>query len=131
MIATTEQRIHEWALWSRAGGPVRALGYKSPSLALMRQHMGSTVRSAALCDEEAMFIDAVVTRLRARRGDLWLALALYYGVTENGRCCGSYRATAEKLGTNKTHAAQLVQIAVAWIDGQFDGVECMFDREAA
>ena len=131
MITATEQRIHDWASWSRAGSPVRALGYKSPSLTLMRQHMGGGVPLPPLSDEEALFIDAAVLRMRDRRNDLWLALVLYYGVHSDTSCIGSYSALGRWLGSHKHHAQQLVCAAVAWLDGQLDHADHVSVEDAA
>lgn len=101
---------------------MRALGYKSPALTLIRQHMGGGVPLPPLSDDEAMFIDAVVLRLRRQRYDLWLALVLYYGVHTDQSCAGSYSAVGRFIGSHKHHAQQLVSSAVSWIDGHMDGL---------
>lgn len=119
MIVSTEQRIHDWARWSRAGGPVSGLGYKSPSLTLMRHNMGGGLPLPPLSDDQAMFVDAAVLRLRLRDHDLWRALVLYYGVEADGRCSGSYSAVGRKMGCSKLVAQQLVSSAVSWLDGVF------------
>lgn len=127
----TEQRIYSWAQWSVAGGPARALGYKSPSLTLLRQHMGGGVPLPPIGDDEALFVDAVVCRLRERRGDLFLALTLYYGVHSDKSCVGSFAAVGRFIGSHKHHAQQLVSAAVAWVDGQFDHAEQLALEDAA
>lgn len=122
MLTTTEQRIHDWSQWSRAGGPVSGLGYKSPSLSLIRQNMGGGLPLPPMSDDDAMFVDAAVQRLQARSYDMWMALVCYYGVHADGSCSGSYAATGRFMRCSKLAAQQLVTSAVAWLDGQFEAV---------
>lgn len=120
-LANTETRIYNWAAWARAGGSVRGLGYKSPSLGLLRDNVGGdrwNPPSLAISDDEAMAMDLIVTRLFHRKPDMHKALVLHYVVGKSFRDC------ARAMGAGVTHqsVSLWVQQAVSWIDGHCDGI---------
>lgn len=121
-LQVTEARIFNWAAWARAGSAVRSLGYKSPTLTLLRDNVGGdrwNPPSVAVSDDEGMAVDIAVTRLFHRKPDLHRALYLHYVVGK------SFRDVAREMGGGVSHqtVSGWVSQAVSWIDGHFDGVE--------
>jgi hypothetical protein len=114
---STEQKIVAWADWSRRNNPVRELGYKSPSLTLMRQNMGGGVSLPSFSDDDAMRVDAAVVRLGARQPELHQVLVMYF---LHGRSQQSIATTSK---TCRQEINLRIQKAITWIDGQLDGVD--------
>ncbi len=104
----TEQRLIEWATWARAGS---SLGYKSPSLIVMIQNVGSSVPSLPVSDESAERVDQVVARLRRSQEDMGVIIILYY--LERYSDVRISRA----LSISRHRVSKLRESAVAWIDG--------------
>lgn len=126
-LQTTETRIYNWAAWARAGGSVRSLGYKSPSLALLRDNVGGdrwNPPAAAVSDDEGLAMDLIITRLGQSDELMHCALCLHYVTGKSFRDCA--RAMQGK-GYNVSHQAvsALVLRAVSWIDGYCGGVSAI------
>lgn len=126
-LQSTETRIYNWAAWARAGGSVRALGYKSPSLGLLRDNVGGdrwNPPAIVVTDDEGMAMDLIVTRLGERDELMHWALCLHYIVGKSFRDCA--RAMRDQ-GYDVSHqtVSTLVQRAVSWIDGHCDGISEM------
>jgi hypothetical protein len=112
---STEQKILAWAEWSRQQNPIRALGYKSPSQALIEQHMGGGIPLPNMSDDEALKIDAAVMRLKIKQPELHRAFLGYYLYRK------SQRVLAKEFGgMSQPYLRSWVQQAVSWIDGQLD-----------
>jgi len=117
-VATTEQKILAWAEWSRSNNPIKALDYKSPSLALIRQHMGGGIPLPCMTDDEALKIDAAVMRLSIKQPVLHRAFLAYYLYRK------SLRVIAKEFGdVSFNYMNGQIKQAVHWIDGQLDGVD--------
>lgn len=99
----TEIELEEWGRWVRAGAD--SLGANSVFI------LGSTVPTAMITDERAVYIDQVVCRLINRDRTVGCAVKYYYtrNLTDEG--------LAKKIHTSKTRASYLRRTGVAWIDG--------------
>lgn len=133
-LQSTETRIYNWAAWARAGGSVRALGYKSPSLGLLRDNVGGdrwNPPALAVSDDEGMAMDLIVTRLGERDEVMHWALCLHYIVGKSFRDCAramqDYAVASGDGRYDVSHqtVSTLVQRAVSWIDGHCDGISEM------
>ena len=115
---STEQKILAWAEWSRSNNPIKALDYKSPSLALIRQHMGGGLPLPPLSDEEALKMDAVVVRLKIKQPQLYRAFVMYF---IEGK---SQRTIAKEFGgMSVKYANAWLKQAVCWIEGRLDKID--------
>jgi DNA-directed RNA polymerase specialized sigma24 family protein len=110
-MSSTEHKIVAWAEWSRSQNPIKALDYKSPALALMRQNMGAGIPMLQISDDEALRIEAAIVRLKACMPDLHEVLIMYFLY---GR---SQQAIAKRVGTCRQEINFRIQKAVVWIDG--------------
>lgn len=117
-ITATEYLLEQWGFWYRSGAGVPR--YTSPSLALMRDNVGSTVPTALITNEEAERVDQALARLLKRDRQMGDSVWLFYG--EKRTCHGIGR----KLGIGKSKAAELIKSGVAWIDGALDSQDCIF-----
>lgn len=117
-IASTEYLLEQWGFWYRSGAGVPR--YTSPSLALVRDNVGSTVPSAIITNEDAERVDQAVARLIKRDREMGDCVWLHYGEKR------TYHGIAKRLKIGKSKAAELVRSGVAWIDGALDSQECVF-----
>ena len=112
----TQYRLCQWARWVVAGGGVP--GYRSPALALIRDHMGTVLSSPSISDDEGLLVDRAIGKLLIRDSQLGECVVLYYA---KGL---SIRALARELGVSKSTASVYLSAGTAWVD-------CEISRSAA
>jgi len=117
-IESTEYLLEQWGFWYRSGAGIPR--YTSPSLALMRDNVGSTVPTAMITDEQADKVDRAVARLGKRDPEMGDCVWLHFAEKR------TYHGIAKRLGIGKSKAAELVRAGVAWVDGALDSEECVF-----
>ena len=111
----TEEKLYKWASWANAGG--LNIGYKSPMGVLMRDAVGSTVRTLNVTDEEAQIVDAALGQLKQRNRAAYDAIKLKY-LKRRG-----LRDIAKDLRCSRERTAQLLASGVAWIDARISTAE--------
>lgn len=115
-ITSTEYMLEQWGYWLRSGAGIPR--YTSPSLALVRDNVGSTVPTAVITDDDAEKVDRAVARLGKRDKEMGDCVWLHYAEKR------TYHGIAKRLGIGKSKAAELVRAGVAWVDGALDSEEC-------
>lgn len=106
MIGETEGKLVQWGIWSRRD--TESLGTKS----VIGDLMGHTGRSRSLniTDDEGMTIDAAVSRLNRRDGELGRTVVLAYVIGM------PHRQIARVMNCSRASVAMRLKASIAWID---------------
>ncbi|NMZ98079.1 antitermination protein Q [Pseudomonas lundensis] len=109
-LGDTEYLLEQWGCWRMDGAG--ALGYTSPTLALMRQVQPQIQahRNYAITDEWAIAVDGAVARLTRRDQQMGDMVWLYFGSKWPMARVGKH------YGVSEGKARELVRAGVAWVD---------------
>lgn len=116
-MKSAEELLTQWGIWvwQKTGVP----RYVSPMLAIMRDNVPSThAPDAAITDEEAETVSAVVARLQQRYPEASEAVHLYY----------CHNRTMEQIGKHLRKSRHQVKDMLSRVHGY---VESEFDRRMA
>ncbi|MBN50050.1 MAG: hypothetical protein CMN85_10950 [Spongiibacteraceae bacterium] len=112
-IGTTRERLTAWGRWQRHGQNL-GLSYKSPAEAMIRLKLGAGVGEPPVCDDDALFVDRAIARLKHRDGDLYEVLFLSYVYSLGSREIG------KRLHRDHKWAQRMLFSAECWVDGRLD-----------
>lgn len=108
--------LQQWGYWVRSGAGIPR--YTSPSYALIRDMVGSTVPTALIEDRTAMLVDGAVARLDSRDKAAAEAVFLYYpaGLT--------IQDIARRWRCSRPVVSAAVDRGIVWVEAVlFDGTE--------
>ncbi|HCP54579.1 MAG: antitermination protein Q [Pseudomonadaceae bacterium] len=111
-LSDTEWMLEQWGYWRMSGAGVPR--YVSPSFAIMRDHVGSTIPTACIKDETAMTIDSIIARLCKRDPQMGDCVWMYFGAKMSAVAVG------RKIGVGEAKARELIKAGVAWIDSALE-----------
>lgn len=114
MIGEAKEQLTMWGDWTRNGGNATGLGYKSPSLTLLRRMVGGVVGMPEIGDEIPCKIDGYLGRLRSMDREMYESLRLYYVDRK------TYHGVAKAMRIDRRKAAYLVGAGEHWIAGRLD-----------
>ncbi|QJD58184.1 hypothetical protein HG264_04255 [Pseudomonas sp. gcc21] len=108
-----ENLLENWGrwVWQQSGVP----GYTSPLHALMRDNVATeSTPAAAITDDEALMIDAIVARMWRRDPQMADCLRIYY-------CTGrTMHAVGRMLGLSRLKARELLIAGRAYVEANID-----------
>lgn len=111
-LSDTEWLLEQWGYWRMTGMGVPR--YVSPSFALMRDNVGSTLPVGCISDELAMTIDGIMARLCKRDPQMGGCVWLYFGAKMAAIRVG------REFGVGEAKARELIKAGVAWIDSRLE-----------
>ncbi|GLS27754.1 antiterminator Q family protein [Marinibactrum halimedae] len=98
--------LDQWARWARSNPD--NIGY--PTIEPFRRLLGSKGLSPAISDDEAMRVDAALSRLLARDSEMGEAVTKYYLYG------GNLSRLARELKVDRRRAEVIVKAGTAWMD---------------
>ncbi|HEJ1057385.1 TPA: antitermination protein Q [Pseudomonas putida] len=101
---TAEDLLVHWGRWVVLGSGVSCCASRE-----------NTIHDPMITDDDALFIDRLVGRLRTRYPECGQVLIKYYTTFDT-----SLMQVGKKLGFGEEKTRQLWKAGVAWIDGAID-----------
>lgn len=113
MSKQAEQLLEQWGIWTKqkTGTP----RYVSPLLALMRDHVpGTHAADAAITDEDAEEVSAILARLNRGYPEVYRAIELYY------RHNMTQHQAAERMNIRRIRVRELLVMGEWYVQAALD-----------